>query len=176
MFSHSTFCVFWGCIALSCPTCLCSMSSFKHLFEDVGKPSDLPADWIGTSYACRVKLVKGEGCQPEVCNAKVLSKRGSTTGLKNHIRDHHPTEYQTVLKSSPSMTTFFPSSKDAIQKEKIVLAFAANTLPYQVLDSETFKYGAFFFPPFSLLCTGQHSAATFHQIFTDKTCPKPPFR
>ena len=82
---------------------------------------------------------KKEGCVAEACGCKVLAKHSNTTGLRNHIRDKHPVEYQQVLKSQGDITASFPSSKDKVQKDNIVLAWAENGLSYRLIESPSFR-------------------------------------
>ena len=48
------------------------------------------------------------------------------------MRDHHPDEFRQTIQQAGDITQFFPGSKDGVQRENIILAFAANALPYQV--------------------------------------------
>ena len=132
-FETFVHCFFWFL------TYLQLMALFKRLFVDNGKPADKPADWIGTEYQCTVKVVKTEGAAPVLCGCKILSKNSNTTGLNKHIRDRHPLEYEQLLKSQGDITSMFPSSKDQQQRENITLTFAENALPYQLVDSSSFR-------------------------------------
>ena len=72
--------------------------------------------------------------EPEPCGVKVPAKRGNTTGLKGHIRDAHPKEFAAVNESSGNIRNFLTggSAQNALQRDKVALAFAYNALPYQV--------------------------------------------
>ena len=114
------------------------MACFKCLFDEIGKTPDLPADWVGNVYKCKVMVQKGEGSAPAMCGTLVKSKHSSTNGLRNHVCDHHPLEYQRVLESAGSIKAYFPSDRDEQQRRNIVLSWAENALPCALLDFPSF--------------------------------------
>lgn len=106
------------------------MAAFKKFFDDVGSGGQDP-NWVGTVWRCKLTKL-GEGGQAVPCGAQVLGKRSNTTGLHNHMRDHHPVEYRQTVTAAKDITSFFPGAKDDVQRRRIALAFSENALPYQV--------------------------------------------
>ena len=63
---------------------------------------------------------------------KVPAKNSNTSGLRTHMRDHHPEEFAATSAKEGDITAFCSKDKMVVQKERIVVAFAESALPYQV--------------------------------------------
>ena len=128
------------------------MAAFNKHFHGLGK-DDHPSAWPGPVYQCKVMVLKpgvffpspfvfcappkGK-VVPEECGVKVPAKNWNTTGLKGHIRDQHPDEYNLTIQRAGDIQAFFPGSQNAVKRENIAIAFAENALPYQVFFLQFF--------------------------------------
>eukprot|EP00667_Euglena_gracilis_P002438 EG_transcript_2438 len=127
------------------------MAVFKKFYKAVDKTTlpDLPATWKGQLYKCTLEIdANVDGALTKVpCNQIIKATNFSTNGLRIHIRDVHRKEFASVEGSaeeqgSGQMDIRAFGMKDEVdrqQREKVVLAFAQNGLPYQLVDDESFR-------------------------------------
>lgn len=127
------------------------MAAFKKFYKAVERSAipDLPANWKGQLYRCTLQhdaIVDGQASKV-ACDHIVKCTNFATTGLRSHCRDLHPKEFASVEGNAdlqgPGQTDIRQfSSKDIFdrqQREKVVMAFAQNSLPYRLVEDDAFK-------------------------------------
>jgi hypothetical protein len=131
--------------------CFSFMASFKKFYKAVEKNAipDLPASWKGQLYRCTLQndAVLDGVATKVACDHIVKCTNFATSGLRSHCRDCHPKEFSLVegtvdAQGSSQKDIRLFSSKDLVdrqQREKVVMAFAHNALPFRLVEDEAFK-------------------------------------
>ena len=81
------------------------------------------------------------------CDHIVKCTNFATSRLRSHCRDIHPKEFATIegnVEAQGSGQTDIRqfNSKDLVdrqQREKVIIVFAQNSLPYRLIEDEAFK-------------------------------------
>jgi hypothetical protein len=96
-------------------------------------------------YKCQVNKAKDD--QPkELCGIEVPAGNFNTSGLRVHVRDHHPKQFSVVegtaeqqANRSIAAQLGIQSQLDNQQKDKITLTWARNGLQYCLIDEPTYR-------------------------------------
>ena len=119
------------------------MACFKRFFTEVPRSQvdDLGASWRGSLYRCNIPM------DGKPCGCLLRCTNYGTGPLRSHVRDKHDAEFRAVeghadRQPGQSNMAAIVGARSAIeekQRENIIVTFAKNALPFQLIEDEWFR-------------------------------------